>query len=511
MKRTICLFAHYNSKGKIFDYVLNYLFDLEKLGFTIVFISNSKLLTESIEKLKVKCPNCSIYERDNIGGDFGAWSWAINNGLLQTDFDYLLLANDSVFGPLYNLEEVITKMQAKLDIDFWGMTDSYQGGWHLQSYFLMFSKHVFQSKSFIQIFQQDFNTFVKKDIIIKGEILLSKKLSEEGFKGEAYIDYKILDSTDPKISSYNPTHFFWDKLIILYRFPFIKRELIFQNPENLVNLENLFFIINKYTDYNIKYIKDTFIESFSYSPVFHLDVNITVICHLYYPHSIFSFLAKLSTIKKFNTFFVFNISSTLFYYPDIIDVIEDLFPRAILLQTPDKGRDIGGKLSAFEAFTKTGLPSDFTLVIHDKFSPHVATGTQWRDELLRIIVETELVGILDIFKRNPSVGAIGSKNFIKNEYNPDKEAFDCTSSVILKQLIQKYNLSLDNFNYIAGTIFWIRSKILNDFFKHFSTSSVRRELESGNSLDFISGTVTHSWERLFTMIVTSQNFKIKGI
>ena len=47
-----------------------------------------------------------------------------------------MLANDSVYGPLFDLKEILARCDASADI--WGMTDNRAGGYHLQSYFLLF-------------------------------------------------------------------------------------------------------------------------------------------------------------------------------------------------------------------------------------------------------------------------------------------------------------------------------------------------------------------------------------
>ena len=42
-------------------------------------------------------------------------------------------------------------------------------------------------------------------------------------------------------------------------------------------------------------------------------------------------------------------------------------------------------------------------------------------------------------------------------------------------------------------------------------NSLRKQLENGNVIDNFSGTVTHSWERLLSWIVTSNKMFITGI
>jgi hypothetical protein len=109
------------------------------------------------------------------------------------------------------------------------------------------------------------------------------------------------------------------------------------------------------------------------------------------------------------------------------------------------------------------------------------------------------------------VGLVCSGRFIQNEYNEKKEAFLCTSDQQIKALLKKYAITLHDYDYLAGNIFWIRTKLLEDFFRERSLFSIRSELEKGNALDFGKGTFIHSWERIMSWISTSQGYKIYGI
>src|SRR5690349_2987727 len=114
--KLISLFVHYNARGKVDQYVITYLQELYRAGFEIYFISNSPIKREYKELITSKVPNCKIFERENKGADFGAWKWAFENKIISGDFDFLLLTNDSVYGPLFPLEPIIESMLAKKGI-----------------------------------------------------------------------------------------------------------------------------------------------------------------------------------------------------------------------------------------------------------------------------------------------------------------------------------------------------------------------------------------------------------
>jgi lipopolysaccharide biosynthesis protein len=497
---------------KIDDYVITYLEQLTNIGLEIFFISNSPVKKEYQDLLLNKISNCRIFERENKGADFGAWKWAIEHNLIPDDTDHLLLTNDSLYGPLFPLAPIIDTMQSKQDLDFWGLTDTYQGVWHIQSYFLWLSKKAFVSDAFKKVFKKEFSNLDKLQIIKNGEIELTKSLSDEGFKGMAYIPYSRVSPDFEAWDAKNPTHFFWDQLVEQFKFPFIKKELILQNPENIQSVDKLFPFIQTHSSYPIENIKQSisdYLAAFDSSNTF--PGKISVICHLYYPGSIYYFLTKISALKSPETQFIFNLSGPLYHNAFFCEMLTNYFQDAIILYTPNQGRDIGGKLAAFDALMKSGVQSDYSLIIHDKLSPHSPSGIAWRNKLLKIIDPQELPKIFMKFNQDKDAGVITTKELIKNEFDPDRDGFTCTSSDNLLHYIKKYNLHISDYNFAAGTIFWIRTEILRNFFSSYSALSVRKEFEKGNSLDFDQGTNIHAWERLFSFIANSQGFKTIGI
>ena len=507
-----CLFAHYNPHNEISRYVFFYLKHLSQIGFKIIFISNSPVKQEYKTEFSEEIVGGLIYERVNEGNDFGAWSWAVRNNVIPEDTDYLLLTNDSLYGPIFPLTPILESMLSRQDTDFWGLTENYQGGWHLQSYFLLLSKKVFLSDAFKELFAQEFAGLSKLQIIENGERQLSKLLSNSGFIASAYILYKELNPDFEIWASKNPTHFFWEQLIERLHFPFIKKELILQNPENIPHTERIFSLIEGYSSYPVENIKQSisdYIAAYDFSKTF--PNKISVLCHIYYQESVYYFLTRIIALKSSETQFIFNLSKSLYHNCFFREMLAKYFPGAIVIYTPNQGRDIGGKLAAYDVLMKTGIQTDYTLIIHDKLSPHTATGVEWRNKLFKIINQEELLKIFKKFQVNKEIGVMCSKEFIQNEFDVDKSRFICTSNENLMNYIKKYNLNTSDYNFTAGTIFWIRTEILRDFFSKHAPLSVRKEFEKGNTLDFDKGTNIHAWERLFSFIAHSQGFKTVGI
>ena len=513
MPKYCCLFNHYNQNKTINSYVFEILDYFESLHAEIILISNSPIDDEKGKTLLSKRFKGKFIERENKGYDFGAWQYAIENKMIPDDIDYLFLLNDSVFGPLSNLDVVVKKMLSDTSVDFWGLTDCYQLGWHIQSYFLCFNRKIITSNEFKNFFKQPFSTFSKEKIILNGEVALSKRLVDAGFKGKAYVSYDtLMQGNRTTIGNKNPTHFFVYQLIKEYQFPFVKKEFIFVNPENVEINGGVMKLLKNETSFPLEYIQEAFVEKCKVDKTQKLSTpKIDVLCHLYYAENAHNFLYELSALKKYNCRFFFNLSENLFKEPCFIETLNKTFEDCLIIRASNVGKDIGGKLALVDLCLQMKEKSDYVIFLHDKKSPHSTLGETWRRKLFRIIESDKIAQIIGMFAKNKRTGIVASQEFIINEYNSFTKKFDCTSNELLKRLIAQYNLKNKKFDFVGGTMFWIRTNILEDFFSKFNPLKIRSTLENGNVLDHKQGTETHSWERMLSWIAIDQHYKIKGI
>lgn len=246
---TICFFSHFDKDGIVDDYVYNYLKSLYEVGIDIVFISTAKIENDVyIERLKKYCRN--IIVKENIGYDFGAWKTGIDYLSAELEqYKSMIICNDSVYGPLFNLNNMIESMKNK-EVDFWGVTDSLEIKHHLQSYFIYFDEKVIKSNTF-KLFWQEYKVYkVKRNIIKNYEVELSYLLTKEGFKFNSYCPSMDI-SPHEKV---NISHFFWKELILKRKNPFLKIELIRDNPMN-VDISDVEHVLNHFTSFNIGLMK----------------------------------------------------------------------------------------------------------------------------------------------------------------------------------------------------------------------------------------------------------------
>lgn len=245
-EKMLVIFSHYDKYDEIDDYVVYYLTELKKIGCDILFISTSENLIKS-EIDKISCLYCQVIVKQNIGYDFGAWRTGIEIMLNKLEqYDQLILCNDSVYAPLFDLNEMFKQMDKKFD--FWGITDNYQHKHHIQSYFMVFSKKVFSEKYFLD-FWKNIKVFKYKENIVRNyEIGLTKLLRNKKHKYGVYCPSQLKDKK-------NSTHYYWKKLILEQRAPIIKIELLRDNPikADISDWEDV-LLIN--TDFNVNMIKN---------------------------------------------------------------------------------------------------------------------------------------------------------------------------------------------------------------------------------------------------------------
>jgi lipopolysaccharide biosynthesis protein len=234
--------------------------------------------------------------------------------------------------------------------------------------------------------------------------------------------------------------------------------------------------------------------------------------HIYHPDAWENiFKDKLKMLKGYSPMVIVNLCMNHPGNSQLIFKIRSDFPNALVITTPNKGRDIGGKLALIDFYLKANLQSDYLVFLHDKQSHHWFAGETWRRKLFSIIEPENITAVLAEYNKDSRIGIIGTSDLIKNEYDKGTNQFKTTNNDKLKKLIANYNLKITDYRFVAGAMFWIRSSIVQGFFSKHSPLSCREILEEGNFTDLHEGTYTHSWERVFCWLGNDQGYTIKGI
>jgi lipopolysaccharide biosynthesis protein len=259
-RRTLVLFAHFDPQGIVDPYVTYYLKALHGLGATIVFVSGSPALKpESVDPIRSLC--AGIYTRRTLTIDHGSWhlAWCIlrRHGWSLEQFDRLVIANDSVFGPLFPFEEMWGSFH---DADMYGAIESAEQAVHLQSFFRAWDLNA-RTRAFLDDFWDGFRYIVDKDILIQQyEIGLSQRAHDVGLSIKPFVSVAAIQAAYERSGAHewaslfsgepiNNTLYFWDGLIEQLRFPFLKTILPRHNQPWHDSMAHLRDFIERHTDY----------------------------------------------------------------------------------------------------------------------------------------------------------------------------------------------------------------------------------------------------------------------
>ena len=277
----LCVYAHFDPRGVVADYVHLMLKKLKGSGFAILFLSTAPdLRSDHMAQLEDTC--WIVARRRNWCLDIGAWAvgahW-IERVFKKSvgDCEQLLLTNDTVFGPLRPLDPIFEKMYGR-ELDLWGITDSEVLAPHVQSYFLVLDR---RGPAFFSRWIRNFEFLDDRLALIRRyEVGLSEAARAAGLRIGAWISYSdlkdysrnhpdrlfptVLEKLRAREGRVNPTHAFWRECLRDFGSPFIKRDLL-RNYENFDDAGPGWEAVveNLQTDYPIDYIRDQLADDLS--------------------------------------------------------------------------------------------------------------------------------------------------------------------------------------------------------------------------------------------------------
>lgn len=196
IKDRAIVFASYNKNNIIADYVVYYLKELHKISNKIVFVCDNDLPEK--ETQKVAEYTIQVISQRHESNDFSSYRlgfiWLCDNQFLD-DIEELCFINDSCYGPIYPFKDVFETMDCRT-CDLWGMTESYETEYHLQSFFLVFRKKVFKSlvfNNYVMGFRQETSFF---DYVNNYEINFTHILEKAGYKSDCFLNINQKDVLD---------------------------------------------------------------------------------------------------------------------------------------------------------------------------------------------------------------------------------------------------------------------------------------------------------------------------
>lgn len=147
MKKTKRLFllAGYDAHGTIDDALVYYIQKLAELGDVILCMDSDCSISELNKVNKYTLTRMGTRHGEYDFGSYKrAYEYAKKHNILK-NYDFVYMANDSVYGPLHDLKPVLETMEF-YNTDSFGLVESKHTKYrHIQSWFIGMQKSVFES------------------------------------------------------------------------------------------------------------------------------------------------------------------------------------------------------------------------------------------------------------------------------------------------------------------------------------------------------------------------------
>ena len=256
MKR-LMIYFFYDKDGIVDNYIPYFLRNFRKYCSEICVVINGILTDEGRCRLEGACDRILI--RENFGYDAHAYKYALEAYGYDTlkQYDEVLLANFTIFGPIFDLENFFNTMDNKV-CDWWGLYESPQQDPvcynHIPSFFVNYKTPILHSKYFKEYWDtlSEINSYA--DSVKFHEQRQTPYYDKLGFKKATYIDFNKFKKYHNKVWEY----YCADKMLVKEKYPFVKRRLFFISKKNFLYEQKVIISIIKYlkenTDYDINLI-----------------------------------------------------------------------------------------------------------------------------------------------------------------------------------------------------------------------------------------------------------------
>lgn len=262
--RRLLIYLTYDKQNIIDDYVGYFLHSIHTIVETLVVVCNMPKIEKGLYNLSAYADE--IIYRENIGLDAGGFKDALSTYIgweRLEDYDEVILANDSFYGPFADIVGIFDKMESR-NLDFWGLMKRGPGEYgttgkdpeHILSFFYVFQSPLLHSREFRDYWKQMPYYRDYMEVVKKYERQLTSHFASLGYRYDAYADTKINESKNPRNQFFQCDYLSYE-MMTKRNFPFLKRKqlsyntLYYQTQENPVL--SLDYIENQ-TDYDINLI-----------------------------------------------------------------------------------------------------------------------------------------------------------------------------------------------------------------------------------------------------------------
>ncbi|MCL2221093.1 MAG: rhamnan synthesis F family protein [Oscillospiraceae bacterium] len=542
-KKRATIFVFYDKKGIVDEYVLHLIRGLLTVSERIIIVCNGLLGDvgrESLGKL-----TDDIIVRENKGYD----AWAFRAGMEHigwehlSDYDELILANDSVYGPLYPFTDMFEEMDGR-NVDFWGIikhaeTEDKSGITknklyyeHIQSYFYVLSKKLLAHQGFRKYWEnlRDFRSW--DETVSLHETGLTKYYADLGFSWDVYVstDGELRDYADTSLVLMMPF-----ELIRDYKCPIIKRKC-FSEDYGVLHRATLgdgtkkaFDYIQRHTDYDVNLIWDNLLRTVSLRSIkdaLHLNYilpkdrgtvllsppsspNSAVFAHITYEDQIEFCENYLHSVTPDTDVFVTTLSESM--NERILTAYRNLPCRnlkVVTLPKTHKGRDVAALWVALRLYITN---YDYVCFVHNKKSAQDKPLTIGRGFAQRCFENTlaspeYVANLLSLFENNPRLGMLFPPPVIHGLYRYNITNMWGLNYQNTLDLAEKLGIDVPISDeadpvFPTGGMFWFRTKALKKMAAH--------EWDYSDFPDEpmpVDGSLGHAFERIYTFAAQSEGY-----
>ena len=269
--KKLLIYLTYDRQNIIDDYIGYFLHSMRPLAETIAVVCNMQTVEKGLHNLSSYADD--IFYRENVGLDAGGFKDTLCTYIgwdKITQYDGIILANDSFYGPFEDMDRIFSEMEGK-KLDFWGLMKRGAGEYgatgkdpeHILSFFYAFQAPLIHSREFRSYwdnmpYYKDYMTAVKQY-----ERQLTKHFADLGYTYDAYADTLPNDSKNPK-NRFFQCDYLSHEMIAERKFPFLKRKQMSYNTLYCQTQENLplsMEYIEKHTDYDVDLIWSNLIRT----------------------------------------------------------------------------------------------------------------------------------------------------------------------------------------------------------------------------------------------------------
>lgn len=196
----LAVFAHFDPHGLVAPHVLRHLEALATVVDRLIVVSTASLTDTTRAELSARG---ELVERFNEGYDFYSWKTGLDHAGAWWEADHVILANDSVVGPLVGYGRIIAAMDERR-APVWGITASEESEPHVQSYVLGFGPAGLRSP-LVRAFWLGMTPMANRSAVIAAyELGLSRLLRAAGMPAQAYF---VPSARDDLVARYRRARF----------------------------------------------------------------------------------------------------------------------------------------------------------------------------------------------------------------------------------------------------------------------------------------------------------------